>query len=160
LTRIAFETILQLAAAAARITERLTPAADARHPFEQRGFAGTFPGKVRQLFDDGHYAEAVLTAHKFLDKYIQRHSGASQIGKSLMMEVFKETAPTLRLGDLATETGRNQQEGFKFLCAGTVLFARNPRAHEVEMPDSPDDCLNYLGIVATLIREMIKVGYK
>ena len=160
MTRIEFEQLRGLALAASRITERLDVPSEAGHPFEQRGISGVFPLKVQALFDDGHYAEAVLTALKYLDKYIQRHSGSTQIGKALMMDAFKEASPLLKIGDTSTETGRNQQEGFKFLCAGSVLFARNPRAHEVEMPDSPDDCLNYLGIVATLIKELIKNGYK
>lgn len=158
--RIAIDDLAGVARSAARLSDSSPRESDADHPFELRRIGGVFPSKVKQLFDDAHYSDASFTALKYLDKYVQKHSGTVRIGKDLMMQAFSEKSPLIAIANLETETGRNQQEGFKFLAAGVVLFVRNPRGHEVDVVDSADDCLDYLSTVAMLIKEMVKAGYR
>lgn len=119
-----------------------------------------FPSKVQSLFDDGHFAEAAFTAAKYFDRLVQRAARSHATGKDLMMQAFREAGPLIQISDTTTETGRSQQEGMKFLAAGSILFVRNPRGHEVEIPDSAEDCLDYLGIFATLVRVLARAGFQ
>ena len=50
-------------------------------------------------------------------------------------------------------------KGFQFIFAGTVLAIRNPRGHEVNLIDSPDNCLDHLNLASLLLRRIQKSGY-
>lgn len=130
------------------------------HPFDTRNIHPGLPGKVRELFDDGHYAEATFEAFKYLDKTVERHSGVGETGKDLMMKAFKEDAPKIKLTPLTTTSQRNEQEGFKFIFAGGVVAIRNPRGHEYSVVDSLDVCLDHLSFVSMLLRRLEQAGYK
>ncbi len=39
---------------------------------------------------------------------------------------------------------KDEQKGFQFLFAGSVLAIRDPRGHEYNFVDSPDKCLDHL----------------
>ncbi|SRR6266446_5199935 len=129
------------------------------HPFEQRNIYDNFPVIVRELFDDSHYAQATFEALKFLDREVARLSAVSETGKKLMMGVFSETNPSLQLTPLSTDTDRSEQEGYKFLFAGSILAIRNPRGHEYSVIDAIDDCLDHLSFVSMLIRRLESAGF-
>src|SRR3954466_5950180 len=107
------------------------------HPFESRNIHPNLPAKVRQLFDDGYYAEATFEAFKYLDKAVESHSGLTESGYKLMMNAFSETTPKLLLTPLATSSEKDEQQGYKFIFAGGVLAIRNPRGHEHSVVDDP-----------------------
>jgi uncharacterized protein (TIGR02391 family) len=136
------------------------PTTQVGHPFEQRNIFERLPGVVRELFDDGHYAQATFEAFKFLDKEIARLSGSSEFGKSLMMKVFNESAPLIRLNSLSSESERNEQEGFKFIFAGAVIAIRNPRGHDYSVRDTSDDCLDHLAFVSMMARRVERAGFR
>jgi uncharacterized protein (TIGR02391 family) len=71
-----------------------------------------------------------------------------------MMAVLAESNPIVRLTPCSTETEKNEQKGFLFLFAGSTLAIRNPRAHQYSVVDSPDDCLDHLGLASTLLRRL------
>ena len=48
---------------------------DELHPFETRNIHPDFPKKVRTLFDDSHYEQAVFEAFKFIESEVKRLSG-------------------------------------------------------------------------------------
>jgi uncharacterized protein (TIGR02391 family) len=124
------------------------------HPFSRRNISGELPGKVRGLFDNGHYEEAALCSFVYFDKFIQKKSGIQKIGKKLMLQSFGGKTPPIKIADLNTDTGESEQEGMMFMSAGGVRYIRNPRAHETSMGDSPDNCLDYLSFVSMMIREI------
>lgn len=130
------------------------------HPFDLRNISPKLPTKVRQLFDDGHFAEATFEAFKYLDKEIQRHSGIQETGHKLMMQVFKEGNPTIKLNSLVTESEKDEQMGYKFIFAGAMSAIRNPRGHEHSINDDIDTCLDHLGFVSMLLRRLSEAGYK
>jgi uncharacterized protein (TIGR02391 family) len=130
------------------------------HPFDARNIHPGLPIKVRELFDDGHYAEATFEAFKFLDKTVERHSGINETGKDLMMRAFKEDAPKIKLTPLGTASEKNEQEGYKFIFAGGVVAIRNPRGHEHSVVDNLDLCLDHLSFVSMLLRRLEQSGYK
>ncbi|SRR5579884_3921160 len=130
------------------------------HSFDTRNIHPSLPSKVKKLFDDGHYAEATFHAFKYLDKYVQKHSGLAESGYKLMMAAFDDGNPKLQLTPLATESEKDEQKGYKFIFAGGVWAIRNPRGHEYTVVDSPDICLDHLSFVSMLLRRLEASGFK
>jgi uncharacterized protein (TIGR02391 family) len=133
--------------------------AGAPHPFEQRGIFDALPKVVRDLFDNGHYAQTTFEAFKFLDREVARIAGSSETGKSLMMKAFQEMPPHIKLTALVSESDKSEQEGMKFIFAGSMMAIRNPRGHEFDVVDTIDDCLDHLTLVSMLLRRLETAGH-
>ncbi len=129
------------------------------HPFDRRNVHPKLPPKVKRLFDDGHYAEATFEAFKFVDKIVQKHSKASESGFKLMMQVFDEAKPLLKLTPLSNQSEIDEQKGYRFLFSGAVMAIRNPRGHEVNITDDPDTCLDHLAFASLLLRRLEQSGF-
>lgn len=154
---VRFEAIVRRAG---RYTEARSEPSGGTHPFDDRDIHPGLPATVRKLFDDGHYAQATFEAFKFVDKEIQRNSKLSESGFKLMMQAFSGTSPAIQLTPLLTTSERDEQKGFKFLFAGSVLAIRNPRGHEVSLPDGPDQCLDHLSLASLLLRRLDESGFR
>lgn len=148
---VTFERIVRRAH---RVTEAPARAGATDHPFEARNIHPDFPAKVRELFDDGHFAQATFEAFKFLDEEVQRISGSSEYGRKLMMQVFGGAKPVLALNSGMTPTEKSEQEGFKFMFAGSMAGIRNPRGHVTSINDDPDGCLDHLSFASMLLRRL------
>lgn len=118
------------------------------------------PPKVRKLFDDGHFADATFTAFKYLDKKVQQHSGIIDSGFALMMDALNDAKPKIQLTPLKTVSEVDEQKGYRFVFAGGMWAIRNPRAHEFNVVDDPDTCLDHLSFVSMLLRRLEQSGYK
>jgi uncharacterized protein (TIGR02391 family) len=128
---------------------------DEQHPFETRNIHPDFPKKVRSLFDDGHPEQAVFEAFKYIEKEVKRISGLrGKTGYALMMEAFNESKPSVHLNSLNTDSEIDEQRGFKSIFAGASAGIRNPRGHEVDMGDTPDEALDYLALASLLLRKL------
>lgn len=108
---------------------------------------------------NSYYSQATFEAFKFVDKEVQRHSKIDKTGVDLMMRAFSESAPAIQLTSLANKSERSEQEGYKFLFAGSVLAVRNPRGHEVSLLESPDQCLDHLSLASLLLRRLERSGF-
>lgn len=137
-----------------------TTPASLLHPFDLRNVHSGFPQKVRDLFNDGHCAEATFAAFKHVDKIVQRHSGKKESGQKLMMTVFSKENPVIKLNPLTNQSEEDEQEGYRFMFAGAVMGIRNPGGHEVELSDDPDVCLDHLAFASLLIRRLERSGFK
>lgn len=84
-------------------------------------------------FEDGYYADAIESAFKEINVRIKEiykaASGTELDGKDLMFKALADPNPIIRMGDLSTTTGRNMQEGYRFIFGGAMLAIRNPKAH-------------------------------
>ena len=129
------------------------------HPFEVRNIHAALPAHIKNLFDDGHYSQATFEAYKYIDKEVARISKIGQTGFKLMMAAFHDQYPAITLSDLTTESGKDEQKGYQFMFAGSVMAVRNPRGHEYKIRDSIDECLDYLALVSLLLRRIEKAGY-
>jgi len=129
------------------------------HPFDSRDIHPKLPQIVRDLFDDGHYAQATFEAFKYVDKEIQRLSGNTESGFKLMMKAFPENSPLIRLTPCRTTSEKDEQKGYQFLFAGSVLAIRNPRGHEHSVKDGPDTCMDHLSLASLLLRRLEKSGH-
>lgn len=131
------------------------------HPFETRNIHPDLPSRVRKLFDDGHWEQSVFEAFKFIEKEVKRLSGLSgKTGYALMMDAFNEEKARIKLNDLITESDVDEQKGFKFIFAGAATGIRNPRGHEVDIGDTPDEALDYLGLGSLLLRRLDAAGLR
>jgi len=138
---------------------REEPRSTEEHPFETRNIHPGLPTIVRTLFDDGHYSQATFEAFKFLDKEVSRLVPQTESGFKLMMQAFSEASPLIKLNSGITQTDKDEQKGFQFLFAGSMLAIRNPRGHEYAIIDSPDECLDHLALASLLIRRVQAAGY-
>jgi uncharacterized protein (TIGR02391 family) len=144
---------------AGRFTEEIPRPATGFHPFEERNIHPSLPAVVLKLFDDGHFSQASFEAFKFIDKEVQRHSGSTESGFKLMMSVFSDSNPAVKLTPCLSMSERDEQKGFQFLFAGSIVAIRNPRGHEFSVKDSPDQCLDHLALVSLLLRRLEDAGY-
>lgn len=130
------------------------------HPFEERNIHEVVKNISITLFDNGHYAQASFETWKLIDNIVKDISGSSESGFKLMMSVFSETNPIIKINDLKTNSNKDEQKGFQFLFAGGIMAIRNPRGHEVNVKDDPDSCLDHLSLASFLIRRLLEAGYK
>lgn len=134
---------------------------DEPHPFEMRNIHPDLPKRVRKLFDDGHWEQSVFEAFKFIEHEVKRISSVrGKSGYALMMEVFSEDKPKVKLNGLLTESEVDEQKGFKFIFAGAATGIRNPRGHEVDIGDTPDEALDYLALASLLLRRLDAGGVR
>jgi uncharacterized protein (TIGR02391 family) len=131
------------------------------HPFETRNIHPELPSKVRSLFDDGHWEQAVFEAFKYIEGEVKRISGLrGKSGYALMMDAFNETNAKVRLNGLVTESEIDEQRGYKSIFAGASAGIRNPRGHEVDIGDTPDEALDYLALASLLLRRLDAAGVR
>ncbi len=87
----------------------------------------------RSRFESGHFADSVESAFKEINSIIKSKVndavGIEYDGANLMNRAFSAQNPVLWLDDLTTETGRNIQQGYMQLFAGSMIGIRNPKAH-------------------------------
>ena len=126
------------------------------HPFDEMNIHPSISQCSKKLFDDGHYAQSTFEAFKLIDKEVERISGVADHGKSLMMNAFRETKPKISLTPMSTQSEQNEQEGFKFLFAGSIIGIRNPRGHDVGKVDQLEECLDHLCLASMLLRKLSK----
>ena len=134
------------------------PPTSADHPFEVRDIHPKLPADVRRLFDNGHYSQATFEAFKYLDNAVKHLTHLDKTGKALMMEAFRDISPLIQLTPMGTDTERVEQEGYKFIFAGSMMAIRNPRGHD-SVVDDVTTCLDHLSLASQLLRRLEKAGY-
>jgi uncharacterized protein (TIGR02391 family) len=152
-----FEKIVRSTSKQPPLPSELVPT---EHPFESRNIHPSLPPIVLKLFDDGHYAQATFETFKFVDTEVARLAGSTETGFKLMMSVLPETSPIIKLTNCSTMTEKDEQKGFQFLFAGSILAIRNPRGHLHSVSDTPDECLDHLAVASMLLRRLEVAGYK
>lgn len=148
----------RLLALPAPVRLALPAPAEELHQFDTRNIHPDLPAKVRELFDDGHYSEATFEACKFLDTFVGKHAPKTKSGEARMLAAFNESSPIVMLTGMSKDSEVNEQRGYKFLFAGTMIAIRNPRGHDHSMVDDPGTCLDHLGLVSALLRRLNQAG--
>jgi uncharacterized protein (TIGR02391 family) len=75
-------------------------------------------------------------------------------GAELMHKAFSPNNPVFVLADQSSESGKNIQQGFMELFAGSMIGIRNPHAHE-NLSLDPDEAKHFL-YLATLLMKKFK----
>lgn len=133
-----------------------TPAGKAIKAFGELEIHPEIERAVRDLFRNGHYANAVEDACKVLDGLVKIRSGNFNLsGTELMQNVFSPKNPVLKFSDLQTPSEQSEQQGMMFLYAGAMLALRNPRAHEI-IEDDPEKALEYIAFLSLLAKSLDK----
>jgi uncharacterized protein (TIGR02391 family) len=106
---------------------------------------------ARDLFRDGHYAQAVFEASKKLVDLVKQRSGRTdKDGVDLMRAVFSKNNPTLAFNDLSDDSDLNEQEGMMHLYEGATQAVRNVRGHKSGVKDEAARALQYLELLSLL----------
>ena len=129
------------------------------HPFDNRNIHSHLPSIVRELFDNGHYAEATFAAFKYVDNTVKRHADIEKTGEALMMDAFDPNKPKIALNGMGTMSEKDEQRGFRFLFTGGAVGIRNPAGHEIFAEDV-EDCLDRLAFASMLLRRLEQAGYQ
>lgn len=109
---------------------------------------------IGNLFEDGHYANAIEDACKILEMFVQMRSMRPDLsGTDLMMKVFSPKNPILKFNDLKSETDLSEQQGMMFLYAGAISAFRNPRAHGIRI-DEPENALDIILFISLLLKSL------
>lgn len=89
---------------------------------------------AKSKFEDGYLADAVESALKEVNKrikdYVRSKTRRELDGAPLMQYAFSLQQPVVTLNNLETETGRNIQQGYMQIFAGSMTGIRNPKAHD------------------------------
>ena len=87
----------------------------------------------KSRYDAGHFADSVEAAFKHVNTKVKdlvfRKIGKEHDGASLMRTAFSPNNPVISLDDLSTESGKNIQQGYMDIFAGSMTGVRNPKAH-------------------------------
>lgn len=112
---------------------------------------------ARPRFEAGFYGDAVETSFKEVNdvvKLIVRdRTGKELDGHGLMTTAFSPGSPIIPLNSLATESGRNIQQGYMEIFAGAMTGIRNPKAHGNLNPDSRR-ALHLIGLASLLMYQI------
>lgn len=106
------------------------------------------------LFVDGHYSQAVFESLKALEQRVREQSGLDVSGRDLMTKAFSGNPPPIDLSIEAGQSGRDEQEGLRFVFMGAIQGIRNPKGHALVKQDDPQRALEYLGMVSVLFRRL------
>jgi uncharacterized protein (TIGR02391 family) len=121
------------------------------------GIEGLHPAVVSassDLFVDGHYSQAIFEALKALEARVREQSGLDRSGRDLMTAAFSSNAPRIDLSIEHGQSGRDEQEGLKFVFMGAMQGIRNPKGHSLVRQGDPQRALEYLGLVSLLFRRL------
>ena len=110
----------------------------------------------QQLFKDTHYADSVSTAFKELNYQVKqeykRRKNVELDGADLMHQAFSPKNPVFVLADQSNQSGRDIQQGFMELFAGSMIGIRNPHAHE-NLPLDVDGAKHFLYLASLLMKK-------
>lgn len=89
---------------------------------------------AKTRFESSHYADAVEAALKEVNScvkdIVKRKTGRELDGAPLMHMAFSPNDPIIVLEDLSSQSGRDIQQGYMEIFAGTMIGIRNPKAHD------------------------------
>lgn len=103
------------------------------------------------LYQDGHYANAIEDAVKALNNLVRLKSGEELDGTGLMERVFSPSNPLLKFNELADKSDTDEQRGFMMMFSGAVAGLRNPRAHKL-IKDDAERALEFIAFVSLLAK--------
>lgn len=89
---------------------------------------------AKPRFDSRHYADSVEASLKAVNKRVKdiyrAATGKEADGQGLMTQVFSLGNPVITLDDLSTQSGKDIQQGYMQIFAGSMTGIRNPKAHD------------------------------
>jgi len=117
----------------------------------------------KKLFNGGHYADSVFAAFKEVNnrvKHITKNiTGRELDGKNLMLTTFSINKPVIILDDnLSSQIGKDIQEGYMHIFAGSIQGIRNPKAHD-NLKIDKKKAVQFLSLASLLMDKLNERGY-
>lgn len=110
---------------------------------------------TKSRFETDHFGDAVESAFKEINDIIKQaykaKIGKEEDGDVLMRRAFSLSNPVFSLGDMETESGKNIQNGYMDIFAGSMKGIRNPKAH-ANMEVDPDEAWEMIVLGSHLMR--------
>lgn len=106
------------------------------------------------LYKNGYINESVRKSLEKLEKYVQDITGQKDlIGKDLMVQTFNEAnQPKIKVTPLVSKSDIAQQEGFRYLNMGLMLYWRNKFSHGDAEQISYIEACSVIFFVSEIIR--------
>ncbi len=115
---------------------------------------------AKRKFEDGHYADAVESAFKEINKRVKEivktKIGKELDGADLMFKAFSINSPIILLDDLSSETGKSIQNGYMYIFAGAMTGIRNPKAHD-NLIISRERAIHFIFLASLLMYKLDEV---
>lgn len=109
---------------------------------------------VKDRFISGHYSDALITTLKEINVLVKERvrvaTRKEQDGSSLMRTAFKPDNPVIKLNSLATQSEKDEQQGYCDLFAGAMEALRNPMSHS-NIEITKEDAIHKLFFVSMLM---------
>lgn len=106
----------------------------------------------KELFEDGHYYEAIFQATIVLEKTLKEKSGVKdKIGVRLVEIVFDKNNPILELVSGSEKEHEDERDGFQFILKGVFLGIKNPGSHSLPKIDNVLVVSQYLSFIDLLL---------
>lgn len=116
---------------------------------------------AKRRFLSGHRADSVEAAMKEVNTRVKRQfkaaRGTELDGAKLMNAAFSPDKPVIRLADLETVSGRDEQLGYMLIFAGSMEAIRNPKAHANTEIDE-GRAIHHLFIASLLMQKLDEAG--
>ncbi|MHB8296924.1 MAG: TIGR02391 family protein [Acidimicrobiales bacterium] len=148
------------------IGERVHAAPGTVTPLGRDARLGALHPAIRQVierFTDGHLDVAIFEAFKAINNRVKKMAAADLDGSKpdlggskLMSKAFSGENPSIRFADMATQTGRDVQEGLHLIFKGAARAIRNPDAHEQFRQLDEEEALETLAFASMLMRRLDK----
>jgi uncharacterized protein (TIGR02391 family) len=117
------------------------------------GLHPTVIAAASDLFTDGHYSQAIFEAFKALEGRVRSQSDLDLYGRDLMTQAFATSGP-INVAVEKGQSGKDEQEGFRFIFMGVIQGIRNPKGHELVKQSEAQRALEYLAIASILFRRL------
>jgi len=110
----------------------------------------------KKLYEDGHFANAAEDAFIEINDRVKKLFALIKPGDKIpdgdtaMTTVFSVNNPMLKVCDMSTETGINEQKGLMLMLQGAMSALRNPKAHS-NITISKDDAIRRLMYASMLM---------
>jgi uncharacterized protein (TIGR02391 family) len=109
---------------------------------------------AKRRYESGLFADAVEAAFKEVNDIVRRivkdRAGQELDGADLMNKAFSANNPIIVLDDMTTTTGKNIQQGYMLIFAGSMIGIRNPKAHANIEIDAPR-AIHFLFLASLLL---------
>jgi uncharacterized protein (TIGR02391 family) len=107
-----------------------------------------------QHYQSSHYREAVLNSIMALSDMIRGKTKLEEDGDRLVCKAFSPENPYLKINDISTESGKNDQTGFMQMLQGAYKGIRNPNAHTLDHDLDELKAAQYLVFASLLARRI------
>jgi len=112
---------------------------------------------IAEMFQDGHFNEAVRKALERFEKSVQDALGDHRTsGRDLMARAFGGSPVPIPLNEGKTANDTSEQEGFKFLAMGVMSGMRNLYSHGDVDQMGAMDAIERLALVSLLFKRVAK----